>query len=105
MIRKFVFTDLDDDEKDAIVELVKSEGIRYSIKREFIEIPCEECEDEECFDVFPIFHVEVLTTMEKYDFLKVLLKKKMEKLNWLNKCYALEYGKEKKKKKVSKKAK
>ena len=33
MIRKFVFTDLDDDEKDAIVELVKSEGIRYSIRK------------------------------------------------------------------------
>jgi hypothetical protein len=104
MIRKFVFTDLDDDEKDAIVELVKSEGIRYSIKREYVEVPCE-CEDEECFDVFPIFHVEVLTTMEKYDFLKVLLKKKMEKLIWLNKCYALEYGKEKEKKKVRKKVK
>ena len=95
-MRKFVFTDMDEDEKDALLELIKSEGIRYNVRRENLEIPCEG-EEEDFIGIFTIFHVDIFTTLEKYDFLNVLLKQKMEKLELLEKCFMLKPKKKRKK--------
>lgn len=98
-MRKFVFCDISDYEKELLTDLLHSEGIKYIIKREYIEIPCD-CDDEdcECFDILPNYHIEVYTTAEKFEFMKVLFKKKMAEKEWLEKCFVakLDDGKPKK---------
>ena len=76
-MRKFVFCDISDYEKESLTDLLHSEGIKYKVLREYIEIPCD-CDDEdcECFDILPNYQIEVYTTLEKFEFMKVLFKKK-----------------------------
>ena len=67
---KFIFTDKTEYEKELITDLLHSEGIKYVIKCEYIEIPCD-CDDEDCelFDVFPNYQIEAYTTVEKFEFM------------------------------------
>ena len=101
-MRKFVFCDISEYEKELLTDLLHSEGIKYVIKREYIEIPCD-CDDEdcECFNVFPNYQIEVYTTVEKFEFMKVIFKKKMAEKELLEKCFRI---KEKSKRKKSVKA-
>ena len=96
---KFVFCDKSDYEKELLTDLLHSEGIKYRVKREYIEIPCD-CDDEdcECFDIFPNYHVEAYTTVEKFEFIKALFKKKLAEKEWLEKCFVAKFddGKPKK---------
>lgn len=84
---KFVFTDKSEDDKELLTDLLHSEHIKYAVKREAIELPCD-CGDEDCdyFELLPIFHVEAYTTLEKFEFIKALFKKKKAENIWLEKC-------------------
>lgn len=95
---KFVFYDKSDYEKELLTDLLHSERIRYVVKREYIELPidCDD-EDEECFELFPTFHIEIDTTLEKFEFMKVLFQKKLEQQQLLEKCFKLKNKKSKKK--------
>lgn len=99
-MRKFVFCDKSDYEKELLTDLLHSEGIKYIIKREYIEIPCD-CDDEDCelFDVFPNYQIEAYTTVEKFEFMKVLFKKKIAEKELLEKCFRMK-PKNKRKKSV-----
>ena len=101
---KFVFCDISDDEKELLTDLLHSEGIKYTIKREYIEMPCD-CDDEncECFDVFLNYHVEVYTILEKFEFIKVLFKKKMTEKELLEKCFEKKMDSKQKRKRTVKK--
>ena len=85
---KFIFTDKSDVEKELITELLHSENIKYKIKQEVAEISCN-CDDEECecIEFLPIYQIETYTTVEKFEFIKVLFKKKMAEKLMLEKCF------------------
>ena len=87
-MRKFVFTDKSEDEKELITELLHSENIKYSVKQEVLEITCD-CDDEDCdfIELLPIYQIEAYTTLEKFEFIKVLFNKKMAEKIMLEKCF------------------
>ena len=97
---KFVFCDKSDTEKETLIELLHSEGIKYCVKREVIEFPCD-CDDEDCdyVEFLPIYHIEAYTTTEKFEFMKVLLEKKLAEKELLEKCFKM---KQKRKRAVKK---
>ena len=96
---KFVFCDKSDSEKELLTDLLHSEGIKYIVKREYIEFPIdsEDEDEEECIEFFPNYHIEVFTTLEMFEFLKVLFKKKIEQQQMLEKCFHLKMKKPRKK--------
>lgn len=61
-------------------------------------VPSCDCDDEdcECFDILPNYQIEVYTTVEKFEFMKVLFKKKMAEKEWLEKCFRIEQKKKRK---------
>lgn len=85
---KFIFIDKSEYEKELITELLHSECIKYCIKREYIEIPCD-CDDEDCdiVEFLPNYQIEAYTTVEKFEFIKALFKKKMEEKVMLENCF------------------
>lgn len=89
-MRKFVFFDKTEYEKEIITDLLHSEGIKYVITQEVLEISCD-CEDEDCdcVEFLPNYQIEVYTTMEKFEFIKVLFEKKLEQKLMLENCFQM----------------
>jgi len=92
---KFVFVDKSENEKELITDILHSEGIKYVVKREYIEFFTDDEDNEECIEFFPSYHIEVFTTVEMFEFIKVLYKKKIEQQQMLEKCFHLKMKKKK----------
>lgn len=95
---KFIFFDKSEYEKELITDLLHSENIKYVIKKEYVEIPYD-CEDEESelVEYLANYNIEVFTTLEKFEFIKVLFDKKMKEKIMLEKCFRMKQKKTKKK--------
>lgn len=97
---KFYFYDKSEREKDIILEILHQENIYASVLRKTEKhIAYDDIEDEELIVVVEKFTICIDTTLEYFDFIKMLVEKKINILINLERNFLLNTATSKKKKK------
>lgn len=97
---KFYFYDKTEREKDVILDILSAENIRAKVSRDVIKhIFYNDIEEEDIIMVEEKFTICIDTSLEYFDFIKMLVKKKINTLIDLERSYLLDSGKKKRKRK------